>query len=122
MKNLKLLIIKGAFILCAALLFNGIAVAQVYMPTFRGGSILEFKMWVVRNAELTKEQTKIKGETKIVFFVNSEGVVEQVEVLEAPNEEIGEIYRKVVESSPKWQPAVQKGKKVGVKMVLPINR
>ena len=96
--------------------------AQGMMPSFKGGDLTTFKSWVERNAELTKEHKKIKGETQIVFYVNSEGVVEDVKVLKASNEEVGEIYRKAVENSPKWQPAKQNGKKVGVRMVLPIRK
>ncbi len=115
-------VVKSILAICAAVLFGGVAMAQGMMPSFKGGDLTTFKSWVERNAELTKEQKKIKGETQIVFYVNSEGVVEDVKVLKASNEEVGEIYRKAVENSPKWQPAKQNGKKVGVRMVLPIRR
>lgn len=113
-------VLKFYALVCAILLFTGTTYAQM-MPSFKGGSIQDFRSWVVRKAELTKEQKKIQGETHICFYVNSEGIVEQVEVLKTPNEELGEIYRKTVESSPKWKPATQNGRKVGVRMILPIR-
>ena len=54
--------------------------------------------------------------------MSAEGNVEDVEILKASNDQIAEIYRKVVESSPKWKPAVQKGKKVGVRLILPLGK
>ena len=45
----------------------GIADVQkvVNMPSFRGGSLVDFRYWVIRKAKLTREQRKIEGQTQI---------------------------------------------------------
>ena len=120
---MRKLLIKKIFVICAAMVLGGVAEAQPVrvMPSFKGGSLQDFKAWVMRKVELTKEQKMSEFKAQILFYVNSEGVVEQVELVSATDNQIGQAYCKTVESSPKWQPAKQNGKAVGVKMVLPIG-
>lgn len=118
MKNLSFI---KFLVICAAVALCGVVKAQPMMPSFKGGDIMTFRNWVVKNAELTKAQKKSDFKAQICFYVNSQGDVEQVKILNATNQEIANIYKAAVENSPKWQPAQQNGKKVGVRMVLPIG-
>lgn len=92
------------------------------MPKFLDGEISEFKQWVTRNLKYPVEAVKngIQGRVAVSFVVEADGAVTNVTVLKGPQELVPEAVR-VVMSSPKWTPGEQRGKKVRVKFVLPID-
>lgn len=63
----------------------------------------------------------IEGTVIVVFVINTDGTVQDVEVLRGIGGGCDEEAVKVVKSSPKWNPGMQKGKAVRTRMRLPIQ-
>jgi len=57
----------------------------------------------------------------LVFIINTDGTVQDVEVLRGIGGGCDEEVVKVVKSSPTWNPGMQKGKAVRTRMRLPIR-
>ncbi|MBR6691952.1 MAG: energy transducer TonB [Bacteroidaceae bacterium] len=62
------------------------------------------------------------GKTFICFVVNADGSIQDVEVVKST----GDVYLdketvRVVETMPKWSPALQSGKPVRVYYTVPVN-
>jgi len=66
-------------------------------------------------------QMGIEGTVILVFVVNSDGSVSNVEVLRGIGGGCDEEALRVVQNSPNWKPAEQKGKIVNSRMRLPIK-
>ena len=63
----------------------------------------------------------IEGTVIVVFVINTDGTVQDVEVLRGIGGGCDEEAVKVVNSSPTWNPGMQKGKAVRTRMRLPIR-
>lgn len=63
----------------------------------------------------------IEGTVIVVFVINTDGTVQDVEVLRGIGGGCDEEAVKVVKSSPTWNPGMQKGKAVRTRMRLPIR-
>ncbi len=63
----------------------------------------------------------IEGTVIVVFVINTDGTIQDVEVLRGIGGGCDEEAVKVVKSSPKWNPGMQKGKAVRTRMRLPIR-
>ena len=61
------------------------------------------------------------GKAFIQFIVDETGQVTNVENLQKIGYGLDEAAAQVISSMPKWNPGEQKGKKVKVKMILPIK-
>lgn len=66
-------------------------------------------------------QMGIEGTVIVVFLINSDGSVSDVEVLRGIGGGADEEAVRVVENSPKWSPAQQKGQVVNSRMRLPVR-
>jgi TonB family protein len=64
---------------------------------------------------------KIAGDVFVSFVVNEEGNVVNVKLVKGINHFLDEEAIRLIESLPKWQPAMSDGKNVRVIMALPIN-
>ncbi|MQY78242.1 MAG: TonB family protein [Bacteroidetes bacterium] len=103
------------------------------MPDFQGKGIEGFKEFVVNNIKYPEEavKKKLEGKVFVQFIINMDGYIRNVKVLQATNEPYPELKKinapslekealRVVNSSPKWEPGKQKGKKVNVQYVIPV--
>src|SRR5690606_16461112 len=63
----------------------------------------------------------IEGTVYVVFVVNTDGSIQDVEILRGIGGGCDEEAKRVVENAPKWEPGKQRGKPVRVKMRLPIR-
>lgn len=63
----------------------------------------------------------IEGTVYVVFVVNTDGSIQDVEILRGIGGGCDEEAMRVVRNAPNWQPGKQRGKPVRVKMRLPIR-
>lgn len=114
-------------VLAMTFMATSMAVAQEMkidkMPTFSCGEIQDFNVWVVNNFKYPEEAIKqnITGKILVEFVVKADGTVSSVKTLKSPSPILTAEVERVVKSSPKWQPGEANGKKVNVKLTLPIG-
>ena len=91
-------------------------------PAFDGGDANDFSKWV--NSQIVYPQDavdqKIEGKVVLQFTVNKLGEVKDVKVVRGVNEILDKEAVRVVESSPKWEPASQNGVPVSVNYTFPV--
>ena len=92
-------------------------------PEFPGGTKALAKYFAdnIKYPRVSRDNNS-QGKTYVKFTVNSDGSIQDVEVIRSA----GDIYLdkeaiRVVELMPKWKPGRQSGKPVRVKFVLPVN-
>jgi TonB family protein len=92
------------------------------MPAFKGGQEKLFQ-YLNENLEYpeTARNNGISGTVFVNFTVNSEGDIKDVRVLRGIHPLLDTEAVRVVQSMPKWNPGIQKGKKVAVSYNLPIK-
>ena len=92
------------------------------MPTFRGGDLNAFRNWVqgkLRYPQIAAENG-ISGRVVLSFVVERDGSLTNIQVLQSPDRSLGEEATRVVSSSPKWEPGMQRNQPVRVKYTLPV--
>ena len=92
-------------------------------PEFPGGmqALMKYLRDNIKYPRISRDNNS-QGRTFLKFTVNSDGSIQDVEVIRSS----GDIYldkeaTRVVEAMPKWKPGRQLGKAVRVKYVLPVN-
>ena len=93
-------------------------------PLFKGKDVEEgFREYV--NHKTVYPQAAllngIQGRVVVEFDVNRQGKVENAKVVQGVHPLLDAEALRVVKSSPKWTPGVQRGKKVKVKYTFPFN-
>ena len=110
------------------------------MPKFQGGDISRFREWVaqqLRYPDIAAE-AGATGRVFVSFIVETDGSVSHIQVTKSPNTFLRDHPDKsaginlrafaalnaeavrVVSSSPKWEPGIQRGHRVRVKITIPI--
>jgi TonB family protein len=89
---------------------------------FQGGDLNTFREWVQKNLVYPPVAVKngIFGKIILQFAVNSHGKVCDIKVLRGVDPSLDNESIRVVQSSPDWVPAQQKGKNVKQQFVMPI--
>ena len=92
------------------------------MPTFQGSDLNKFVLWLQTNVKYPAEAVAkgIQGRVIFSFVVNKDGSVGSFEALKSPDKSLTDEVERVFNTSPKWEPAEQDGKKVNVKFTVPI--
>lgn len=93
------------------------------MPSFMGGDISTFRNWVqskVKYPQLAQENN-ISGRVLLMFVVEKDGTLTNIEVLQTPDSSLSEEAIRVLKTSPKWTPGKQRNQSVRVKYTLPID-
>ena len=92
------------------------------MPTFQGGDLSKFVLWLQTNVKYPAEAVAkgIQGRVIFSFVVNKDGSVGSFEALKSPDKSLTDEVERVFNTSPKWEPAEQDGKKVNVKFTVPV--
>jgi TonB family protein len=94
------------------------------MPTFNGGDpAQEFRKFIAQNLEYPESAAKkgIEGRVIVQFMVDTEGEVANAIVVRSVDPALDKEAIRVVNSSSKWTPGKQRGKKVNVLFTFPIN-
>lgn len=91
-------------------------------PTFPGGEGAMMQ-WIQENVVYPQEAIEMgeQGMVYVQFVVNTDGSIEQVNVVRGVSESLDAESKKVVKKMPKWTPGEQAGKKVRCRFTLPIN-
>jgi len=102
---------------------NGMSgISDYKLPTFLGQDYNYFHIWF-------QEQFKYPVEMKdrnikrvlVVFMVDKEGNVTQINVRNCPNELLAQEINRVMRLSPRWSPAQRGGKNANHYFQLPVN-
>ncbi len=90
--------------------------------TFRGGGLEEFRTWISDNIIYPPLaiENNIFGRVTVQFAVNSRGEVVDVTILRGVDPTLDEEAKRVILSSPRWQPARQGGSAVKQQFTVPV--
>ena len=91
-------------------------------PTFQGKDPNHFTKWVFSKIvypEIAKENG-VQGRVTLQFTIDVDGSVKHVKVLRGVDSSLDKEAVRVVSSSPKWQPGMQRNKPVKVKYTFPV--
>jgi protein TonB len=91
-------------------------------PTFNGGEANGFAKWVNSRLvypEVAKENG-VEGRVTLQFTIGKDGRLQDVKVLNSPDESLAQEAVRVVSSSPKWEPGRQRDRAVKVSYTFPV--
>ena len=91
-------------------------------PTFQRGDANTFTKWVFSKIvypEIAKENG-VQGRVTLQFTIETDGSVKNVKVLRGVDSSLDKEAVRVVSSSPKWSPGMQRNKPVRVKYTFPV--
>lgn len=91
-------------------------------PSFPGGdaAMAQFIRDNVQYPELAREMGE-QGTVYVQFVVNSDGSIQDVEVIKGVSDLLNKEAVRVVKAMPKWTPGEQAGKKIRVRFRIPIK-
>lgn len=93
------------------------------MPQFQGGSLKKFIVWMegqlVYPADLAIARIPIR--IFATFVVEKDGSLSSIRTSSSPNELFSQEAMRVLNTSPRWRPGEQNGKKVRVPFMVPVN-
>ncbi len=91
--------------------------------TFQGGDVQSFREWVMKNIKYptVAQENGIKGKVYVQYAVNSKGEVCDVKVVRGVDPSLDKEAVRVIMSSPKWEPAKQRGTRVKQQFTIPIS-
>ena len=89
------------------------------MPQFQGGDMNNFSRWLNQRIVAPKN-CKHSCTMKIRFMVGSDGTVSDVQIAESICAELDSMMLDLVSKSPKWEPAVDRGKPVAQFITIPV--
>ena len=101
---------------------NHAVAGKVINPTFNGGSIHDFALWV-NSQVVTPRSFATSGISKVVlveFVVTEDGSVVDIRAVFGSNSELNDAAVKAVSKSPKWIPAELNGEKIKVRQTVPV--
>lgn len=92
------------------------------MPTFKGGDMNKFRMWVSKSLRYpdVAAENGIAGRVFVQFAVNSKGEVCDVVVVRGVDQALDKEAVRVIKGSPKWSPGKQRGRPVKVQFTFPV--
>ena len=91
---------------------------DVSNPRFNGGDLDKFYEFI--DQEFDYSSVKNAGNIVVSFTVNELGQVKKIKVLEFPNVEAASEIIRVLNKSPKWEPAKQAGNPFSVAIKMPL--
>ncbi|MEY4877386.1 MAG: hypothetical protein RL708_2536 [Bacteroidota bacterium] len=127
MKNKIIVFLLPFFLLNTSTIFAQEINSEIFsyveqMPEFIGGeaALMKFISANIKYPESAKNEN-MEGRVIVSFVVTTEGKLTDLKVLRDIGGGCGEEAIRVLKLSPDWKPGMQNGKKVNVKMVLPIK-
>ena len=93
------------------------------MPSFQGGDLNKFRNWVQSKLKYPKiaQENGISGRVTLAFVIEKDGTLTGIQVMQSPDKSLSEEAIRVVSSSPKWSPGMQRNQPVRVRYQLPVN-
>ncbi|MGB3183716.1 MAG: TonB family protein [Cyclobacteriaceae bacterium] len=93
-----------------------------YMPEFPGGN-KAFMKYLADNLHYTRAAQRIglEGKVFVSFVVEKDGSLTDIKVLKGLGGGLDEIAVEALQNSPDWEPGMQSGRKVRVRMVQPVT-
>lgn len=92
--------------------------SDVTNPKFNGGNLDKFYEFI--NQQFDYSTVTKAGNILVSFTVNELGEVKKIKVLEFPNVEAASEIIRVLNKSPKWEPAKRAGKPFSVAIKIPL--
>lgn len=91
-------------------------------PTFQGGGIEDFTLWVNSRVEIpiTELGSDISRTVLVEFTVNVDGTLSEIHAVFGSNPALNEAAENAVAKSPKWEPGELKGEKRSVRLTVPV--
>lgn len=103
---------------------DGVWLAADVMPKFMGGDATSFQRWVMQNIKYPAEAIEkgIQGQVNVRFIVGKDGKVDtnRLMFLDQCDNILRQEVIRVLDMAPAWTPAVQKGKIVEVRLMIPV--
>ena len=92
-------------------------------PSFNNGSVNQFAIWVYSNITYpeTALQDEISGRVIAQFFIDSNGKVDSVKIVQGIRSDIDQEVIRVIESSPTWTPAKANDMPIGIFFSFPVD-
>lgn len=93
------------------------------MPSFQGGDLQKFRNWVssrIQYPEVAKA-AQIGGRVVAEFVIEKDGSLTNIVILQQPDRSLGDEVIRLLKSSPKWKPGMQRKQAVRVKYTMPIE-
>ena len=91
-------------------------------PTFNGGDANGFAKWV--NSRLVypeaAKENGVEGRVVLQFTIGKDSRLQDVKVLNTPDESLAQEAVRIVSSSPKWEPGRQRDRAVKVSYTFPV--
>jgi periplasmic protein TonB len=93
------------------------------MPSFKGGGIDKFRIWVQNRTSYPQEaiDKKIRGKVYLTFIVEKDGSVSNVSVVKGVDALLDNEAMKAISESPKWTPGLQRGEPVRVRYSIALS-
>ena len=93
------------------------------MPSFQGGDLMTFRHWVTKQIQYPEIAKKhnITGRVLLTFVIERDGSLTNIRVLQSPDSSLSDEVIRVLKSSPKWTPGMQRGEVVRVKYTMPVD-
>lgn len=93
------------------------------MPTFKGGGLDEFRLWVGKRTNYPQAaiDNKIRGTVFLTFIVEKDGSVSNVSIIKGVHPLLDNEAIKAISESPKWTPGLQRGLPVRVRFQIPLS-
>ena len=88
-------------------------------PHFPGGNGAMLD-WLSKNIHYTSGCASIQGRVVVSFFVEPDGSLSDIELVQKVDPELDKEVLRVVKAMPKWIPVIHNGKAIRVKYTLPI--
>jgi periplasmic protein TonB len=92
-------------------------------PTFLGADYNAFSKWVAQNLRYPElaAQNGIQGKVTLEFLIDTDGSVKNVRLLRGVDPLLDAEALRVVNSSPRWAPGMQRGKPTKVLFTFPLT-
>lgn len=93
------------------------------MPRYMGGDLMTFRNWVMSYVTYPQQMLnlRIEGRVLAAFVIGKDGYIEDIEILESPNEQFSNEVIKMLKRSKKWTPGFNAGKPVRVRCTMPVD-
>ncbi len=93
------------------------------MPSFNGGDLSTFRNWVMARIQYPQiaAENGISGRVILTFVIEKDGSLSSIETLVTPDRSLSEEAIRILKTSPKWSPAMQRNQAVRLKFTLPVE-
>lgn len=93
------------------------------MPRYMGGDLGTFRNWVMSYVTYPQQMLnlRIEGRVLAAFVIGKDGYIEEIEIIESPNEQFSKEVIKVLKRSKKWTPGFNAGKPARVRFTMPVD-